>query len=497
MIMKYRILIAMLVIVSMGVGCECAMGQGWVRQNDFYGDDYVKFYVNNDLKLSLNFNSADFFENIILPKGRVVYWEDDTGIEEDGGSLYIPPIAVSTDRICFNAEGDIHFIGTGRVPSITADGGIIDFDNENLTTTGYVEAAEYRGGSAGKLKEDTWFSGIEDDICYEKVASDYDGANAWVTRACITSKVDTIEHKAKHLINHAYSVTQPTKTVEMTDLFAITNHTLDQFFSVDTVGGTLKIAEHVAGVGGPFDLYIQGTNDSRCLLHTESASGLFRVSGHITLDGKNTAYGSPGIQVLGKLKFGQTDGNESIESEADGYVNYDATVAHVFDTGDVNIVGGTLCFVDPNGGMIEGEMSGYNEGITLTSVAQGDWDKIAAFTVNGPSNVIDPNHIDDHIHITKDGRYACRWRWSGHGTAVAHDWEFLASKNNNAVMFTNTASIFTNPTTQKDVTVPGGGTILCEVGDELELWVKRKTPGNNIILTTDICWLYVRLTGGL
>jgi hypothetical protein len=180
----------------------------------------------------------------------------------------------------------------------------------------------------------------------------------------------------------------------------------------------------------------------------------------------------------------------------EGYTDKITFNADMNIAGDIEMVAGTLCFSGSPGGLIEGEISGYNGGITLTSVAQGDWDQIMAFTVNGPSNVVDPNHVDDHIEIKKEGRYGCRWRWSGHGTAVAHDWEFLASKNNNTTMFTNTASIFTNLTTQKDVTVPGGGTILCDVGDTIEIWVRRNTPGNNIILTTETCWLYVVLSGG-
>jgi hypothetical protein len=147
-------------------------------------------------------------------------------------------------------------------------------------------------------------------------------------------------------------------------------------------------------------------------------------------------------------------------------------------------------------GLTYGEIYAHGSTDAITSVAQNDWDQIVAFSVNGENNGTVPDHTNNHITINKKGRYLASFHWCGYGPAAAHDWDFHISKNNNASQFNNVTSHLTTPAAQNDVSVSAMGIIDLEEGDTIEMWVRRTSAGNNIVLTTDNCNIVLIKIGG-
>ncbi|MCK5601023.1 hypothetical protein KAR91_04080 [Candidatus Pacearchaeota archaeon] len=138
-----------------------------------------------------------------------------------------------------------------------------------------------------------------------------------------------------------------------------------------------------------------------------------------------------------------------------------------------------------------GEISAHAVSVNLTSVNQNDWDQILAFNTNGESsNLIVPDHTNDHITENKAGVYEISFNWSGFGPASPHDWDIHVAKNNRGTTFTNFTGHFRTPTAQNLQTVTGcSGKVSLSIEDTIELWIQRLSAGSNIILTTTACTL--------
>ncbi len=160
----------------------------------------------------------------------------------------------------------------------------------------------------------------------------------------------------------------------------------------------------------------------------------------------------------------------------------------VSTTGDVVFVG--------TSGLAFGEIYAHSAAADITSVAQNDWDQITAFDTDGLSNNATPDHTNDHITITKAGKYLVTFHWCGSSAAVPHIWAFHIAKNNNGVTFNNVVSHVTNPVGGRNYSVSATGIIDLAVDDTVELWVKRVSAGANIVLTTDNCLISLTQIGG-
>jgi hypothetical protein len=98
-----------------------------------------------------------------------------------------------------------------------------------------------------------------------------------------------------------------------------------------------------------------------------------------------------GLKISDKLIFTQTDGNEYIDSLADGYMDYGATTEHRFPTGDVNI-SNDLFFTGDGSGLAYGACYGNEIGLVL-ALTQDDWLTIS-----------DADMSDGEFHnVTHDG----------------------------------------------------------------------------------------------
>lgn len=167
-----------------------------------------------------------------------------------------------------------------------------------------------------------------------------------------------------------------------------------------------------------------------------------------------------------------------------GTTNYVSASA----TGDVVFHG--------SGGLIFAEIYAHAVAADITSVAQNDWDQITAFDTDGENNGATPDHTNDHITIVTAGKYLASFHWCGHGPAAAHDWAFHLAKNNGTTVFNSLQAHVTSPTTQKDTSISCTGILDLAADDTIELWVKRTSAGNNIVLTTDNCGITLTQIGG-
>ncbi len=148
---------------------------------------------------------------------------------------------------------------------------------------------------------------------------------------------------------------------------------------------------------------------------------------------------------------------------------------------------GDIIFTGAGAGLCYAEIYAHAVDVDLTSESVNDWDQITAFNTNGVSNNATPDHTNNHITITKAGKYLVSFYWSGSTAAVPHTWDFHVSKNNNAVDFPNVSTHITTATAGR-ITHAGASAILdLAVNDTIELWVQRLSAGNNVVLTTDNC----------
>lgn len=147
-------------------------------------------------------------------------------------------------------------------------------------------------------------------------------------------------------------------------------------------------------------------------------------------------------------------------------------------------------------GLCFGEIYAHSVAAAITSVNQNDWDQITAFDTNGLSNNTTPDHTNDHITISKAGKYLISFHWCGHGPAAVHDWDFYIAVNNRTTTFNNITAHVTSPIAQNDTSVSATGIANLSVNDTVELWVTRTSAGNNIVLTTDNCNITITQIGG-
>ena len=133
-------------------------------------------------------------------------------------------------------------------------------------------------------------------------------------------------------------------------------------------------------------------------------------------------------------------------------------------------------FVDDGTGLPFGQIYEEDGTSTLALAAQDTYYQITAFSANGESNLTTPDHTNDHITVSKAGKYLVSASIAIE-SAQANEYDFHVQKNNGATDFqcisihldTNVAS----KTTQASAT----GILDLDANDTVELWVKRLDGG--------------------
>lgn len=161
-------------------------------------------------------------------------------------------------------------------------------------------------------------------------------------------------------------------------------------------------------------------------------------------------------------------------------------------------VNGNLVFVG-GAGLAFGEIYAHdvaNE-LTITAAGQANKVQITSFTVNGASNNTTPDHTNDHITITKAGKYLCTFAMAISSAAAggADEVGFAAYKNNGTTEFLNLCGHRTLSGGGTDRgSCSGSGIIDLSVSDTIEVWIWNEDSTDNIVVD-DITLTLVQIGG--
>jgi hypothetical protein len=175
------------------------------------------------------------------------------------------------------------------------------------------------------------------------------------------------------------------------------------------------------------------------------------------------------------LKFTQDDGNENIDSAADGYLDYTATTAHRFNT--LIEASGDVVFIGAGSGLPYGCMSGIDETITCTD--QSTYYQVT-FDTAGPSNLTTVSIANEEITVLKTGIYDIAVTACLH-SAVSHDFELLVKKNDGATELEPHLYQTTAVANQVENTA-GSCIVSLTANDRIELWIQcTDAAGQDVI----------------
>jgi hypothetical protein len=147
-------------------------------------------------------------------------------------------------------------------------------------------------------------------------------------------------------------------------------------------------------------------------------------------------------------------------------------------------------------GLAFGEIYTSDNSTETTIATQNVWVQCTTFNTNGLSNNSTPDHTNDHITITKAGKYMISVSASVvSGAGSAFDGEFEVKKNNGTVDLANIH-------TDRDLTGGGGdhgsismtGIADLSVDDTIEIWTRNKTNTTNLTFE-DITLTIVQIGG--
>jgi hypothetical protein len=115
---------------------------------------------------------------------------------------------------------------------------------------------------------------------------------------------------------------------------------------------------------------------------------------------------------------------------------------------------------------------------TLALPAQDTFYQITAFTANGESNGMTPDHTNDHITVAKSGMYLAFLDVSfSQTTAVSIEYDFHVQKNNGTTDFPYVSAHRDTAGGNTVGATNGTGIIDLDVNDTVEVWVERLTGG--------------------
>lgn len=195
----------------------------------------------------------------------------------------------------------------------------------------------------------------------------------------------------------------------------------------------------------------------------------------------DTANGNVGIGTTTPQVGFHNVGTTRLGDQATNYTEIDGTGNQVF------VGGAGLCF---------GEISHHDGGVDTVLAAQDTWYQMNIFSINGHSNNSSPNHTNNHITITKAGKYLVSYHICTR-SAAANKYNTSIYKNNGGTGFLNTHVHRVTSVAGRVETGSATAILDLAVNDTIELWVKR-TDGGAVskTLTAESCAMNVTQIGG-
>lgn len=217
-------------------------------------------------------------------------------------------------------------------------------------------------------------------------------------------------------------------------------------------------------------------------------SGDFLISandGTLKLDGDD-------IRINGdlELKFGTGQDTSIVFDGSDMIIKSNNITANdelLIQSFDAVVIDSDTYWTGAGSGLPYGEIyaADANNTLTITTTGKANKVQITSFTANGVSNLMTPDHTNDHITITKAGVYKCNMSMhlESVGGGGADNYGYSVYKNNGATEFANLHG-------QRDLSGGGGdegsvsvsGLIDLAVNDTIEVWIWNNTNADNIII---------------
>jgi len=176
------------------------------------------------------------------------------------------------------------------------------------------------------------------------------------------------------------------------------------------------------------------------------------------------------LQVVGDCKFG------------DDNTNY----AEISTTGDLVFVGSS--------GLPFAEI--YARDNTTTTSTSTTKTQVLIFDTNGQSNLMTPDHSNDHITVTKAGKYKVDSSISIKNSAgVAHVVSLEMYKNNGTTVFNNIHAGRTLGTGTDVGNLTMSGIVDLAANDTLEIWITSSSGTARTITIEDISFCVIQIGG--
>ena len=221
------------------------------------------------------------------------------------------------------------------------------------------------------------------------------------------------------------------------------------------------------GSSGNTDIYLQAEVGDLHLGDSSGATAMNLQSGNV---GIGTPTPDEKLQVVGAAKIG------------DDNTNY----MEVGTTGDVVFVGGAgLCFADI-----------YARDNTTTTSTSTTKTQILIFDTNGESNNMTPDHAQDHITVTKAGKYKIDASISiKNSSGSAHVISLEMYKNNGTGVFNNIHAGRTLGTGTDVGNLTMSGIVDLAANDTIEFWITSDSGSARTVTVEDIDFCAIQIGG--
>ena len=254
-------------------------------------------------------------------------------------------------------------------------------------------------------------------------------------------------------------------------------------------GDVTNVSGGTGTITSAYGLYLGNINVGTALNYSiYTNAGTVRLGGNVGIGSVWAASIDEKLVVYGNIRIRDND-NMIFGTGKDAKIYYDAVDLVVqpdlVGTGAVKIIGDTY-FSSAGSGLPYAGIYCHDVGATLTIAASGWANKVQVtqFAVNETSNLMTPDHTNDHITVVKTGVYLVTASICASSTGgTSYEIAFGCWKNNGATEFENLHVHRTLSGGGGDIgSMTISGLVSLTAADTLELWAANITNTNNIII---------------
>ncbi len=438
------------------------------------------------------------------------------------GTVYIQPGGDTSDYVTFKTVADqttMNFVGqNGR---ITADSGTIDFDDENITTKGYLSLADASHVIKTQINASGYIETSRDDIVFFSTANNNvifgtgalseepnnnshavcigEGAGAYCKYS--SGNIFIGDHSGYGSAS-LYQSSSSNIAIGSYTLYNIQNGASYNTIMGYYAGASLTTADRNIFIG-PYAGYRQTTtsdlliidNRARSDIAEEASSSIIfgvmaaapedqtltfnantTISGDLVITGDGTAGQS---FIASGLIVNEDGGNTDADDlRAETVSNANALVVDA-SADEINL-GVDTVFVGTGSGLPFGSMYGDNIDVTIDITIQDAYTELASGLTGGSENLTTFQN-DHEILITKPGKYMVNWSLSL-ATATANDEIEGEIMVNGTATETGGSAHVVIANSNKPQTLSATGILTLAVDDVVSMSAKNNTSTADILV---------------